>query len=86
MMSDHESEVSMEKKMEWHQRVEDGGRELIQSLENSCLSELYLVVWPKIGPQTRTTLDEAARSVNSERSKKELSSIKFLGNCFCDHA
>ena len=78
-----EAEVSVK---EWHRRVEKGGKKLMQSLENSCLSELYLVVWPKIGPQTRTSLDEAARSVNSARSEKGRSSIKFLGNCFCDHA
>ena len=69
---------------EWFEQVEVGGRELILSLEDSRLEELELLLFTWTEPaifdtkQTITSLQAAAKSVNSARSYKKLTPITFL--------
>ena len=80
-----EAPVAEERAKEWLHCVEVGGKELVQSLEDSHLKELYLVFDYRIRlyfnkhqlEQSRQALKEEAATVNMARREKGLPCIFF---------
>ena len=76
-------QVSLEKEREWYQRVEEGGKELILSLEDSHLERFLLRHYKNdsslhdLKSQICMSLKEAAASVNLKRKMNYLPKIKL---------
>ena len=77
---------TVEKAKEWLQCVEVGGKNLIQSQEDSQLQTLYLVIHYIMSEsdielyveQVRQALEATAATVNTARQEKGLPHIEFI--------